>query len=42
MSFKTILVAGVSRGIDLAVAKHLLSQSERLLTVSRNSIKAIA
>ncbi|MBE9170924.1 SDR family NAD(P)-dependent oxidoreductase [Pleurocapsales cyanobacterium LEGE 06147] len=35
MSFKTILVAGASRGIGLAVAEHLRSQCDRLLTVSR-------
>lgn len=35
MSFKTILVAGASRGIGLAVAEHLVSQSDRLLAVSR-------
>jgi 3-oxoacyl-[acyl-carrier protein] reductase len=37
MSFKTILVAGASRGIGLAVAEHLASQSDRLLTVSRTA-----
>lgn len=37
MSFKTILVAGASRGIGLAVAEHLSSQCDRLLTVSRTS-----
>lgn len=35
MSFKTILVAGASRGIGLAVAEHLASQTDRLLSVSR-------
>jgi 3-oxoacyl-[acyl-carrier protein] reductase len=35
MSFETILVAGASRGIGLAVAEHLVSQSERLLAVAR-------
>jgi NAD(P)-dependent dehydrogenase (short-subunit alcohol dehydrogenase family) len=35
MSFKTILVAGASRGIGLAVAEHLASQCDRLLMVSR-------
>ena len=35
MSSKTILVAGASRGIGLAVAEHLASQGNRLLTVSR-------
>jgi 3-oxoacyl-[acyl-carrier protein] reductase len=35
MSFKTILVAGASRGIGLAVAEHLASRTDRLLTVSR-------
>lgn len=35
MSFKTILVAGASRGIGLAVAEHLVSQCDRLLAVSR-------
>lgn len=35
MSFGTILVAGASRGIGLAVAEHLEPQCQRLLTVSR-------
>jgi 3-oxoacyl-[acyl-carrier protein] reductase len=35
MSFKTILVAGASRGIGLAVAEHLSSQCDRVLAVSR-------
>lgn len=35
MSFKTILVAGASRGIGLAVAEHLASRTGRLLSVSR-------
>ncbi|WP_414756560.1 SDR family NAD(P)-dependent oxidoreductase [Anabaena sp. CCY 9910] len=35
MSFKTILVAGASRGIGLAVAEHLIDQCHRLLAVSR-------
>lgn len=37
MSFKTILVAGASRGIGLAVAQHLVSQCDRLLAVSRST-----
>jgi 3-oxoacyl-[acyl-carrier protein] reductase len=36
MSFKTIVVAGASRGIGLAVAEHLVSQCDRLLSVSRS------
>lgn len=35
MSYKTILVAGASRGIGLAVAEHLASQTDRLVSVSR-------
>jgi 3-oxoacyl-[acyl-carrier protein] reductase len=35
MVFKTILVAGASRGIGLAVAEHFLAQTDRLLAVSR-------
>ncbi|MEO1131667.1 MAG: SDR family oxidoreductase [Cyanobacteria bacterium J06639_1] len=34
MSFKTILVAGASRGIGLAVAGHFISQCDRLIAVS--------
>ncbi len=37
MSFKTVLVAGASRGIGLAVAEHLSSQANRLLAVSRTA-----
>jgi len=36
MSFKTIVVAGTSRGIGLAVAEHLVSQCDRLLSISRS------
>jgi 3-oxoacyl-[acyl-carrier protein] reductase len=36
MSFKTILVAGASRGIGLAVAEHLAPQADRLLAASRS------
>ena len=35
MSFRTILVAGASRGIGLAVAEHLIDQCDRLVAVSR-------
>jgi 3-oxoacyl-[acyl-carrier protein] reductase len=35
MTFKTVLVAGASRGIGLAVATHLEFRAERLLAVSR-------
>lgn len=37
MLFKTIVVAGASRGIGLAVAEHLAPQARRLLSVSRTS-----
>ncbi|WP_338429401.1 SDR family NAD(P)-dependent oxidoreductase [Synechococcus elongatus] len=37
MSFKTILVAGASRGIGLAVAEHLIKQCDRLVAVSRTA-----
>jgi 3-oxoacyl-[acyl-carrier protein] reductase len=33
--FKTILVAGASRGIGLAVAEHFVSRCDRLLAISR-------
>jgi 3-oxoacyl-[acyl-carrier protein] reductase len=35
MSFETILVAGASRGIGLAVAEYLVARSDRLLVVAR-------
>jgi len=35
MSFKTILVAGASRSIGLAVAEHFIADCDRLLAVSR-------
>jgi 3-oxoacyl-[acyl-carrier protein] reductase len=35
MSLKTILVAGASRGIGLAVAEHLTTRADRLIAVSR-------
>jgi len=34
-AFQTILVAGASRGIGLAVAEHLQGRADRLVTVSR-------
>jgi NAD(P)-dependent dehydrogenase (short-subunit alcohol dehydrogenase family) len=36
MQFDTILVAGASRGIGLAVAEHLAPKTARLLSVSRS------
>lgn len=36
MQFKTVLVAGASRGIGLAVAEHLAPRTQRLLSVSRS------
>lgn len=35
--FNTLVVAGASRGIGLAVATHLTLKSHRLLAVSRTS-----
>jgi 3-oxoacyl-[acyl-carrier protein] reductase len=35
MLFKTIVVAGASRGIGLAIAEHLAPQARRLLSISR-------
>lgn len=35
MAFKTVVVAGASRGIGLAVAEHCVEQCSRLLAVSR-------
>lgn len=35
MSFTTIVIAGASRGIGLAVAEHLAPKTDRLLCVSR-------
>ncbi|WP_346292153.1 SDR family oxidoreductase [Sphaerothrix gracilis] len=37
MACKTILVAGASRGIGLAVAEHFVDQCDRLLVVSRTA-----
>ncbi|MBW4512320.1 MAG: SDR family NAD(P)-dependent oxidoreductase [Scytonematopsis contorta HA4267-MV1] len=37
MQFNTILVAGASRGIGLAVAEHLAPKTNRLLSVSRTT-----
>jgi 3-oxoacyl-[acyl-carrier protein] reductase len=36
VTFKTMLVAGASRGIGLAVAEHFEFQCDRLLTISRS------
>jgi NAD(P)-dependent dehydrogenase (short-subunit alcohol dehydrogenase family) len=35
MKFNTVLVAGASRGIGLAVAEHFAPQTKRLISVSR-------
>lgn len=40
MSFKTIVVAGASRGIGLAVAEHFITECDRLLAVSRTMAPA--
>ncbi|MGF1515855.1 MAG: SDR family NAD(P)-dependent oxidoreductase [Elainellaceae cyanobacterium] len=40
MSPKSVLVAGASRGIGLAVAEHLAPQSEHLITISRTPAPA--
>ena len=37
MQFNTVLVAGASRGIGLAVAEHLAPRTNRLLSVSRST-----
>lgn len=39
MSLKTVVVAGASRGIGLAVAEHLVGQCDRLLSVSRTTAR---
>lgn len=36
MSFKSMLVAGASRGIGLAVSEHLAPQTDRLFALSRS------
>ncbi len=40
MSLKTVLVAGASRGIGLAVAEHFVHQCDRLWAVSRTAAPA--
>ncbi len=36
MRFGTIVIVGGSRGIGAAVAQHLISQTDRLITISRS------